>query len=101
MKKIKAFSLIEVVFALLVLSLMVLFFMPALGTVDLTKKTLNKEEATYLQAKNAMEMAMGHKLSEDFPLVEVKIEYYSESLEKVEVLDAESKEILLYALRKK
>lgn len=101
MKKIKAFSLIEVVLALLILSIIVVSFMPALAHVEKTKTALNKKDELYFQAKNAMESAIARQDCQDCDLVEIKISTYSDKLEKIEIYERNTEKVLLFSLRQK
>lgn len=101
MKKTRGFSLIEVVFALFLLSLIVVTLIPALSQVGQVSQRLNQRDELRLEAKNLMEYCLAGGQSPEFDLVGAKVSPYSEHLELVEIYEKNTDKVILYCLRQK
>lgn len=99
MKK-KGFTLIEVLAALALVSLLVVLLAATLGGSFTQFQILSRRKDRWLRAERAMESALAYE-AVDEEGIEVKVSSYSENLEQVEVIDEQDKAVLFQALRPK
>lgn len=101
MKKFQAFSLIEVLLALALLSIIVISLIPIIGQVDMASKKFEKKENSYQEARNLMECNLAKGNCPPGRYVDVRISTYSENFDLVEIYEKENSEVVLYSLRQK
>ncbi|MDO5036924.1 MAG: prepilin-type N-terminal cleavage/methylation domain-containing protein [Tissierellia bacterium] len=87
----KAFSLLELVLALALLSLMVSLLLPSLGHLHKQSRALQAREERDKKAVEMMERAMVHQEEAPEEGFSLRVSPYSQNLERVEVFYEDDK----------
>lgn len=94
----RAFSLVEVIFAIALLSLLVILTLPSLGSTHQHVEKLNQKSLETMDAVNLMEASLARKNYES-KRFHVVITPFKEGLELVEVVSSDTGKTVLQAYR--